>query len=132
MQLKDYLNQFDRFAASNGAQVLEVGDGCARAVMTVEEKHLNGADVCQGGALFTLADLALAAAVNSHGQATVGTNAGITYLRSARKGDVLTAEAREENHHKLPFCEVRVTNQAGELICVMTGTSYRRNAPLMP
>ena len=66
MMLKDYLNQFDRFAAAAGAQVVHVEEGCAKAVMMVEERHLNGANVCQGGAIFTLADLAFAAAVNSH------------------------------------------------------------------
>lgn len=132
MVLKDYLNQFDRFAAANGAQVVDVAEGCAKAVMTVEERHLNGANVCQGGAIFTLADLAFAAAVNSHGLATVGTANNITYMRSAKLGDILTAEAKEENHHKLPFCEVRVCNQEGALICVMTGMAYRRNTPLMP
>ncbi|MBO4822638.1 MAG: hotdog fold thioesterase [Prevotella sp.] len=132
MDLKDYLNRFDRFAAATGVVLTEVGEGFAKAVMAVEERHLNGANVCQGGAIYTLADLAFAAAVNSHGLMTVGTNNGVTYLRSALKGDVLTAEAREENHHKLPFCEVRVTNQRGEIVCIMTGTAYRRNQPLVP
>ncbi len=130
--LIDYLNHFDRFAAAAGAQIVEIVDGVARAQMTVTETHLNGAGVCQGGAIFTLADLAFAAAVNSCGLMTVGTNNNITYLRSARKGDVLTAVAQEEYHHKLPMCVVRVTNQKGDLVCVMTGTAYRRNIPLMP
>ena len=112
MELIDYLNQNDRFAAGAGIRLTEIGDGFARAVMTVEEEHVNGAHVCQGGALFTLAD-------------------SITFFRSALKGDVLTAEARQEDHHKLPFCEIRVTNQRGELVCLMTGSAYRRKVPLM-
>ena len=35
--------------------------------MKVEARHLNAAGVCQGGAYFTLADLAFAAVTNSHG-----------------------------------------------------------------
>lgn len=132
MTLKEYLNQFDRFAAAAGARVVEVEEGFAKAVMTVEERHLNGANVCQGGAIFTLADLAFAAAVNSHGLATVGTTNNVTYMRSARLGDLLTAVAKEENHHKLPFCEVKVFNQDEALVCVMTGMAYRRSTPLMP
>ena len=110
---------------------MEIGDGYARAQMTVTEAHVNGANVCQGGAIFTLADLAFAAAVNSGGLMTVGTSNSITYLRSARIGDVLTAEARQEDHHKMPFCEIRVTNQDGLLVCVMTGSAYRRQIPLV-
>ena len=131
MQLIDYLNQYDRFAAGAGVRLVEVGEGYARAQMTVTEAHVNGANVCQGGAIFTLADLAFAAAVNSGGLMTVGTSNSITYLRSARIGDVLTAEARQEDHHKMPFCEIRVTNQDGLLVCVMTGSAYRRQIPLV-
>ncbi len=131
-KLIDYLNQYDRFAAASGVQLLKMGQGEAYAQMTVTETHLNGAGVCQGGALFTLADLAFAAAVNSGGLVTVSTNSSITFLSSARKGDVLTAFAKEEYHHKMPMCIVRVTNQEERLICVMTGSAYRRNIPLIP
>ena len=131
MELIDYLNHYDRFAAGAGVRLVEIGDGYARAQMTVTEAHVNGANVCQGGAIFTLADLAFAAAVNSGGLMTVGTSNSITYLRSARIGDVLTAEARQEDHHKMPFCEIRVTNQDGLLVCVMTGSAYRRQVPLV-
>ncbi len=132
MEIIDYLNKYDRFAASTGVQVVEMGDGFARAEMTVAEKHLNGAQVCQGGAIFTLADLAFAAAVNSGGVMTVGTTNNITFIRSAVEGDRLTAVARVEDHHKLPFCEIKVTNQRGELVCMVTGSAYRRRQPLIP
>ena len=55
----------DRFAVLAGCELLEVGNGTARARMLVTRDHLNGGGTCQGGALFTLADLAFAAAVNS-------------------------------------------------------------------
>lgn len=132
VELIEFLNQNDRFAAMAGVQVVEMGQGYAKAVMTVVDHHLNGAGVCQGGALFTLADLAFAAAVNSGGVMTMGISHSITFIRSAQKGDQLTALAQEDPHHKMPFCEVRVTNQRDELICVMTGTAYRRKAALMP
>ncbi len=132
MEIIDYLNKYDRFAASTGVQVVEMSDGFARAEMTVAEKHLNGAQVCQGGAIFTLADLAFAAAVNSGGVMTVGTTNNITFIRSAVEGDRLTAVARVEDHHKLPFCEIKVTNQRGELVCMVTGSAYRRRQPLIP
>ena len=50
----------------------------------------------------------------------------ITFLQSAHEGDTLIAEATETfNHHRLPFCEIRVTNQNGDLLCVVTGSAYR-------
>ena len=60
MTLKDFLNQGDRFAANAGARIVEVREGYSRAEMTVTREHLNAGGVCQGGALFTLADIALA------------------------------------------------------------------------
>ena len=53
------------------------------------------------------------------------------HLASAKAGDTLTAEAREvANHHKLPYVNVRITNQHGELCCIVTGLGYRKQATL--
>ena len=124
--LKDFLNEGDRFAATNGMQLTEIREGFARAEMKVEARHLNAAGVCQGGAYFTLADLAFAAVTNSCGIVTLGIQNSITFLQSAHEGDTLIAEAYETfNHHRLPFCEMRITNQNGDLLCVVTGSAYR-------
>ena len=131
MSLLNFLNENDRFAAATGAQLTEMREGYAKAVMTVKQHHLNGGNVCQGGALFTLADLAMAAVMNSHGKLSFGINNSISFLKSAKEGDILTAEAVEVcNHHRIPYAEVRVTNQDGDLICVLTGTSYRKDVPI--
>ena len=127
MTLKEFLNKGDVFAKNSGARLVEVREGYAIAEMTVTEEHLNAGGVCQGGALFTLADLAFAAISNSRGKLTFGLENTITFLRSAVVGDVLTAEATETlNHHKIPYCEIKVRNQNGDLVCVMTGIAYRK------
>ena len=124
--IKDFLNQGDHYASTNGIRLTEVHEGFARAEMKVENPHLNAACVCQGGAYFTLADLAFAAVTNSRGIVTLGIQNSITFLQSAHEGDTLIAEATETfNHHRLPFCEIRVTNQNGDLLCVVTGSAYR-------
>ena len=110
MSIKELLNKNDRFAAQANA-------------------HLNGGNVCQGGALFTLADLAIAALMNHGGQLTFGIQNSIMFVSSAMEGDVLTAEATCVcDHHKIPSMEVRVTNQEGRLICHVTGMGYRKQA----
>ena len=125
-KLKDFLNEGDRFAADNSMQLTEVREGYARAEMVVTRHHLNAAGVCQGGAYFTLADLAFAAVTNSHGNITLGIQNSISFLQSAHEGDTLIAEAEDTfNHHRLPFCEIRVKNQRGELVCIVTGSAYR-------
>ncbi len=127
MTLKEFLNKGDVFAKNTGARIVEVREGYAIAEMTVTEEHLNAGGVCQGGALFTLADLAFAAISNSRGKLTFGLENTIAFLRSAVVGDRLVAEATETlNHHKIPYCEIKVRNQNGDLVCVMTGIAYRK------
>lgn len=131
MNIQDYLNHADRFAANAGCRITEADEQHAVAEMTVTADHLNGGHVCQGGALFTLADLAIAALMNVSGQLTFGIANSIIYVSSAREGDVLRAEAiHVANHHKVPSVEVRVTNQDGNIICHVTGMGYRKSAAI--
>ena len=50
MSIQELLNKNDRFAAAAGCQITEVDEQHAVAVMTVTNTHLNGGNVCQGGA----------------------------------------------------------------------------------
>lgn len=131
MNIKEILNRTDHFAANAGCRLTEVDDEHAVAEMLVTQEHLNGGQVCQGGALFTLADLAIAALMNCRGQLTFGINNSIMFISSAKEGDLLRAEAVSvSNHPKIPSVEVRVTNQEGRLICHVTGMGYRKSIPL--
>ena len=133
MDIKELLNRTDRFAANAGCRITEVDAQHAVAEMTVTNEHLNGGNVCQGGALFTLADLAIAALMNCRGQLTFGISNSIMYVSSAKEGDVLRAEAVSvSDHHKIPAVEVRVTNQVGNLICHVTGMGYRKAVAVPP
>jgi acyl-CoA thioesterase len=120
----------DRFAADAGVELLEVSNGYARARMEITPRHFNGGGVCQGGAIFTLADLAFAAASNSHAKLTFSIQSDIRFFRSERSG-FLYAEAREiYNHTRISSCEVRITNEAGDLVAVFTGSGYRKDTQL--
>ena len=131
MTLKEFLSKNHRFAANSGCRLKEVREGFASAELVVTEEHLNAGGVCQGGAYFTLADIALAAVMNSHEGVTFGIENNIMFLHSAKVGDTLTAEATEVfNHHRIPYVDVRITNQLGELCCVVTGLAYRKEAKL--
>jgi len=83
----------DRFAAYIGIELVKVEPGYAMVKMEISEKHLNGANIIQGGAIFTLADFAFAAASNACGHVTVGINANISYFQ-ASTGKTLIAEAK--------------------------------------
>ena len=128
MDIKELLNRTDRFAAAAGCQITEADSRHAVAVMTVTQQHLNGGNVCQGGALFTLADLAIAALMNASGHLTFGISNSIMFVASAREGESLRAEAVfVSDHHKIPAVEVCVTNQDNVVICHVTGMGYRKS-----
>ena len=125
MTLKDYLNYGDRFAANSGVHLTEIGPGTARAEMTVGPEHLNAGGVCQGGAIFTLADLVFAALVNQRENITFAINSTIYYHVSAHEGETLIAEGRLVcDHHRIPSAEVIVTNKDGVHIATFTGQAY--------
>jgi acyl-CoA thioesterase len=131
MTLKDYLNEGDRFAAGSGARLIEIAPGSAVAVLEVTSEHLNAGGVCQGGAIFTLADLVFAALVNQGENLTFAINSTIYYHVSAREGDTLRAEGRLScAHHRLPTAEVEVTNQDGVRIATFTGQAYTGRNPI--
>ena len=74
----------DRFADNVGVELIEIKEGYGKARLVITEEHLNAGNRTQGGALFTLADLALAAAANSHGTLAFSLSSNITFLRSRR------------------------------------------------
>ena len=123
--------QADRFAANAGVELVEIKPGFARAKMLVTKEHLNAGGVCQGGALFTLADLAFAAVANSHGLLTLSIGANVTFLRSVKEGNVYAEAVEVFNHYRIPFVEVRITDDAGELVAVMTSSGYRKNVEIV-
>ena len=131
MTLKEFLNTGDRFAAASGARLVEITPGAAVAVLDVTSAHLNAGGVCQGGAIFTLADLVFAALVNQGENLTFAINSTIYYHVSAREGDTLRAEGHIScAHHRIPSAEVVVTNQDGVHIATFTGQAYVGRNPV--
>jgi len=129
MTIKEFFKK-DIFAMEAGVELLETGNGTARTRMEILPKHLNGGGVCQGGAIFTLADLAFAAATNSHAQLTFSIQANIQFFKSESQG-YLYADAKEIfNHGKLASAEVRVTNASGELVAMFNSMGYHKGTPL--
>ncbi len=61
----------------------------------VAEDHLNFHGTPHGGAVYSLADAAFAAASNSHGDAAFALETNISYLAAAEVGETLRAVARE-------------------------------------
>ncbi|MBW2603023.1 MAG: hotdog fold thioesterase [Deltaproteobacteria bacterium] len=124
--VKNFLKN-DRFADHVGIELLEVSEGRATAKMKIKEHLLNGVSIAHGGAIFSLADLAFAAASNSHRTVALSINVSISYLKASVAGETLTAEAKEVSlNPKLATYEVRVTDETNDIIAIFLGTVYRK------
>lgn len=123
--------QQDRACQELGVELLRVGDGVAELAMTVQERMVNGHNICHGGYLFTLADSAFAYACNSRNQITVASGARIDFLRPARLGDRLTATAQRVHQGKRTgVYDATVRNQAGESVAEFRGNSAIIGGPV--
>ena len=118
----------DLFAERAGIVLMEVREGYRTARREIKKEHLNAGNRTQGGAIFTLADLALAAAANSHGQLAFSLSSNITFLRASGIGDTLYAEARERYiGRSTGYYQIDITNQKNELIATFESSVFRKD-----
>ncbi|MDR2962777.1 MAG: hotdog fold thioesterase [Bacteroidales bacterium] len=116
----------DQFARHNAMHLVEVGEGTAKAQMTVCAAHLNGIATVQGGALFSLADLAFAAASNSRDKVAVALDITVNFIKAVSSG-VLTATAWEiDVKRSIGVYRVEIRNEQEELIAAFQATAYRK------
>ena len=107
-----------------GVELVDAGVGTARAELTVKPEHMNGVGVCQGGVLFSLADFAFAAACNYAEEPVIGIEVSISYCKTVKSGKIV-AEAKEISRTRsTTVAEMRVTDEAGTLLCVARGRGY--------
>lgn len=120
----------DRLARLLGIELVELSLGRAVARMTVREDFYNGVGILHGGAYFTLADFAFAAASNSHGRVAVAINANISFTKAVKTG-TLTATAEEVAvSNRLGNYLVRITDEQGAIVAQFQGTVFRKDEPL--
>jgi len=132
-KVKEYIAGRDRLVDLLGAEVLEVSPGYAKVALRVEDKHLNAAEVCHGGVLFSLSDLAFALASNSHGNLALALEVSMSFLRAVSSGERIVAEAKEEHLGKRTATYIMtVTDGKGRKIALTKGTVYRFEKPFPP
>ena len=128
---RNFISSRDLFAKYLGIELQEVGPGYAKARMPITDDHKNGLGIVHGGATFALADLAFAAASNSHGQVSVAINASISYV-AAGQGGWLHAEARETSlTPKLATYKVTITDDGGRTVALFDGMVYRKKTSII-
>ncbi|MBN2519681.1 MAG: PaaI family thioesterase [Bacteroidales bacterium] len=126
VHFKQYQEYFatDNYAAMSGIKLTNCKPGYARAEVTIEKKHLNGAKVVHGGLIFTLADFVFAAAVNAYGLISLSINASISFHEKCTSGTIV-AEAKEiARSRKLSNYDINVYDENNRLIANFKGTAY--------
>lgn len=117
----------DPFARHLGIELLDLQPGRSRMVMPLASYMDNFNGLAHGGAIFTLADTAFAAASNAHGTVAVALSMTIHFLRSPQIGTRLIAEARESRlSRRAGFYEITVTGEDGQAVAVAQGVVHRR------
>ena len=115
----------DRFAVENGMVLEEIGDGYSVCTMEIEPRHRNANDDVMGGAVFTLADFAFAAAANNRHRLTVAQQASVSYL-SGSHGTKLTARAvcRKDGRSTCVY-NIDVTDDLGRDVAQVVTTGFK-------
>lgn len=114
----------DNASRALGMEIVDVGPGHATLTMTVGENMTNGHGMCHGGYIFTLADSAFAFACNSHNQNAVAQHCNITFIRPARRGDLLIAKAVERSRSgRSGIYDITVTGPDGKAVAEFRGHS---------
>ena len=116
----------DRFATeAAGCRVVSGEHGRAVCSMELADVHRNAMGNIMGGAIFTLADFALAICCNIGEEPTVSVDSSISFFRSTQ-GAALTATAVcDKPGRHLGFYTVTVEDDLGKQIAKMTATCYR-------
>lgn len=121
----------DRYAALSGIDIIEAGKGYCRTRLVIEDKHLNAANVVQGGAIFTLADFAFAVASNSHGQLALAINVNISFLRAKSSGTLYATATEVGDPKQLGAYDVLVTDEQDAVIARFNGMVYRKKQRIL-
>jgi acyl-CoA thioesterase len=120
--------QKDAFANYLGANVEIVKPGHSRVSLKISDNMTNFHGTTHGGVIFSISDMAFAAACNSHGKVAVALNVSICFLRPSFAGDHLVAEAKEEhNGRRISVYDIKIYNKkTNELIAKSQDQAYRK------
>lgn len=123
----------DLFSRWLGIDVVEIREGYAKLQLGLREEMINGFGVTHGGVVFSLADSAFAFACNNRNNLSMALDTSITFTRTTRPGEVLTAEAKElHNGKSTGLYLITVTNQDDQQVALFKGTCFRTGKTLVP
>ena len=116
----------DRVAEGMGVVIDSVADGGAVCSMQAGPQHLNATGAVQGGAVYTLADVAFSVAANSLYPVTVTLNSDLHFLRPLTEGRLLARATPVSHTKRTCVYQVEVFGADGARAALGTFTGYTR------
>lgn len=104
----------------------EASHGHAVTTLEIEPVHRNAMGAVMGGAIFTLADYALAVACNMGESPTVSVSNTIEFLSGARGSQLIATCDADKSGRSLGFYTVDVHDELGTHVARMTATCFRK------
>ena len=120
----------DRFATENNIVIDSVTEECAVCSMELNERHKNAIGGVQGGAIFTLADLAFAVHCNLAmvcGEdigATVGQSCSISFIKSTKGSRLFAKSSCLSKGRSISVYRISVEDDLGVQIAEMLANSF--------
>lgn len=116
----------DRFATeAAGCRIVAAERGRAVAEMELADIHRNAMGNVMGGAIFTLADFALAISCNIGEEPTVSVDSNISFLRATKGAKLTATSVCDKPGRHLGFYTVTVKDDLDKDVARMTATCYR-------
>ena len=97
--VRDFINEHDRFSASNNIRITRAEPGYAEGELAITPDSMNSRGFVQGGAIFTLCDLTAAGAANAGNDGMIAMQGSISFIRPGT-GKILRSVARQLRDRK--------------------------------
>jgi acyl-CoA thioesterase len=115
-----------------GIELVELGEGTAKATLELKEHMLNAHGTAHGAIIFAIADYVFACASNSYGKTSVGLSTTVNFMAPGIMGHQLIATAKEVKRNNRTAWYLIEVESNGELIATMDALVYRKNEYFVP
>lgn len=109
-----------------GCQVMEAARGHAVCEFEIGPTHVNAQGNVMGGAIFTLADFALAVACNVGEEPTVAVTNTIQYYAQPKGTRLVATAEADRSGRSMGFYTIDIADELGTKVARMASTCFRR------
>ncbi len=124
-EMEAFFSQDHYATEATGCRVVEGWKGHGVAEMDIQTIHQNAQGNVMGGAIFTLADFALAIASNIGQDPTVNLSSSIEYIKATRGTKLIATADCVKDGRRIAFYDVVITDDTDALIAKVSIVGYR-------